>query len=81
MLVIGPQASGLVRYAVPLYDETNPQHQKLAELGHACGGNVATLDLDTSGNFVVLRRKVRTALANYPPAVEANELVVTLLSG
>ena len=71
----------LWKLPIPLYDETNPQHQKLAELGHACGGNVATLDLDTSGNFVVLRRKVRTALANYPPAVEANELVVTLLSG
>jgi len=70
----------LWKLPIPGYDETDPQHRQLADLGHACAEHVKTLDLDESGNFVTLRRKVRSALAAHPPAVEANTLVVGLLA-
>ena len=70
----------LWKLPIPRYDETDPQHRQLADLGHACAEHVKTLDLDEGGNFVTLRRKVRSALAAHPPAVEANTLVVGLLA-
>ena len=70
----------LWKLSIPRYDETDPQHRQLADLGHACAEHVKTLDLDEGGNFVTLRRKVRSALAAHPPAVEANALVVGLLA-
>ena len=70
----------LWKLPIPRYDETDPQHRQLADLGRACAEHVKTLDLDEGGNFVTLRRKVRSALAAHPPAVEANTLVVGLLA-
>ena len=69
----------LWKLPIPRYDETDPQHRQLADLGHACAEYVKTLDLDEGGNFVTLRRRVRSALAACSPAVEANTLVVSLL--
>ncbi|MDQ3154428.1 MAG: hypothetical protein M3R63_22805 [Actinomycetota bacterium] len=70
----------LWKLPIPGYDETDPQHRRLADLGQACAEHVKTMDLDEGGNFVTLRRKVRSALASHPPAVEANTLVVNLLA-
>jgi hypothetical protein len=70
----------LWKLPIPGYDETNPQHRDLADLGQACAEHVKTLDLDEGGYFVTLRRRVRSALAAYPPAIEANTIVVTLLA-
>ena len=69
----------LWKLSIPRYDETDPQHRQLADLGQACAEHVKTLDLDEGGNFVTLRRTVRSALAEFAPAVEANTLVVSLL--
>ncbi len=41
---------------------------------------VAALDFGASGNFVTLRRRIRSALAADPTAIEINELVLDLLS-
>ncbi|MPZ64541.1 MAG: N-6 DNA methylase [Pseudonocardiaceae bacterium] len=70
----------LWKLPISRYDETDPQHRHLAELGQACVDHIRTLELDESGYFVPLRRRVRVTLAAYPPAVEANELVVALLT-
>ena len=70
----------LWKLSIPRYDETDPQHRQLADLGQACAEHMKTLDLDEGGNFVTLRRKVRSSLAAHPPAVEANALVVSLLA-
>jgi SAM-dependent methyltransferase len=70
----------LWKLPIPGYDETNPQHRDLADLGQACIEHVKTLDLDEGGYFVTLRRRIRSALAAYPPAIEANTIVVTLLA-
>jgi len=70
----------LWKLPIPRFDETDPQHRRLADLGQACAEHVKTLDLDEGGIFVTLRRKVRSALAAHPPAVEANTLVVDLLA-
>jgi len=69
----------LWKLSIPRYDETDPQHRQLADLGQACAEHLKTLDLDEGGNFVTLRRTVRSALAEFAPAVEANTLVVSLL--
>lgn len=70
----------LWKLPIPRYDETDPQHQQLATLGQACAQHVKTLALDEGGNFVTLRRKIRSALAVFSPAVEANISVGALLA-
>ena len=45
-----------------------------------CAAEIATLPLDESANFVTLRRRVRDALAASTVALEANKLVIALLS-
>ncbi len=47
---------------IPLFDPSDPAHQRLAELGAQEADLVATLDLDETKNFVTLRRQVGTAL-------------------
>ncbi|MGH3977427.1 MAG: N-6 DNA methylase [Pseudonocardiaceae bacterium] len=65
---------------IPVFDGINPAHRRLSELGEQCADLVAALDLGDSGNFVALRRRVRTALAADPSASEINEIVLDLLS-
>lgn len=48
---------------IPLFDPTNPLHADLAGAGRAAEDEVAALALDTTKNFVALRRLVRTHLA------------------
>ena len=36
----------LWKLPIPRYDETDPQHRQLADLGRACAEHVKTLDLD-----------------------------------
>ncbi len=65
---------------IPLFDDGNPAHRRLSELGEHCADLVAALDLDSSDNFVTLRRRVRATLATDPSASEINEIVLELLS-
>ncbi|MGH3947324.1 MAG: hypothetical protein ACRDSI_20145, partial [Pseudonocardiaceae bacterium] len=65
---------------IPLFDDRNPTHRRLSDLGGQCAELVAGLDLGDSGNFVTLRRRVRSALAADPSIAEINELVLDLLS-
>jgi SAM-dependent methyltransferase len=64
---------------IPLYNPTNPLHQRLAALGRQEAKLIEELDLDENGNFVVLRRKARAALAAGSPAAEIEEVVTELL--
>ncbi len=59
---------------IPLFDDRNPTHRRLSDLGGQCAELVAGLDLGDSGNFVTLRRRVRSALAADPSVAEINEL-------
>lgn len=65
---------------IPLFDDSNPVHRRLADLGGQLADLVADLDLGDSGNFVTLRRRIRSALAADPSATEINEIVLGLLS-
>jgi len=65
---------------IPLFDSHNPTHRRLSDLGEHCTDLVAALELGDSGNFVTLRRRIRSALAADPTAIEINELVLDLLA-
>jgi hypothetical protein len=65
---------------IPLFDDSNPVHRRLSDLGGQCAELVAGLDLGDSGNFVTLRRRIRSALAADPSAAEIKEIVFGLLS-
>lgn len=65
---------------IPLFDGSNPAHRRLSDLGRKCADLVADLDLGDSGNFVTLRRRIRSVLAADPSAAEINEIVLGLLS-
>jgi hypothetical protein len=69
----------LWKLPISLYDASNNDHQRLAELGRREAEHVADLDLDERANFVQLRRQVRAALAGTPTALEIAELVEELL--
>jgi hypothetical protein len=66
--------------SIPLFDSSNPTHRRLSDLGEHCTDFVAALDLGNSGNFVTIRRRIRSALAADPTAIEINELVLDLLA-
>ncbi|MGQ0777801.1 MAG: hypothetical protein ACT4NY_25900 [Pseudonocardiales bacterium] len=65
---------------IPVFDDGNLIHRRLSDLGERCTNLVAGLDLDSSGNFITLRRQVRAALAADPMAAEINEIVLDLLA-
>lgn len=65
---------------IPMFDGSSVTHRRLSDLGGKCAEFVAALDLDDSGNFVTLRRRIRSALAADQSAIEINELVRDLLS-
>jgi len=69
----------LWKLPIPLYDSSNPVHNRLAELGAAEADLIKQLEIDEQGNFVVLRRRVREALAAGPYAQEIEELVSELI--
>jgi len=64
---------------IPLFDDSKPIHRRLSDLGEHCTDLVAALDPGASGNFVTLRRRIRSALAADSTAIEINELVLDLL--
>ncbi|NIL43191.1 SAM-dependent DNA methyltransferase [Salinispora arenicola] len=64
---------------IPTYDNTNPQHLRLAEIGQSEMNRIAALDLDISKNFVALRKLVRQHLLDSPDADELDVLVRELL--
>ncbi|MGH3832743.1 MAG: hypothetical protein ACRDRS_20275 [Pseudonocardiaceae bacterium] len=68
------------KLSIPLFDSRNPTHRRLSDLGERCTDLVAALDLATGGNFVPLRRQIRSALAADPTATELNDLVLDLLA-
>ncbi|MEV4001928.1 N-6 DNA methylase [Actinomadura sp. NPDC049753] len=69
----------LWKLPIPLYNPDNPVHQRLADLGQTEADLINELDLDTSGNFVALRRSARDALAAGTAAPEIEEIVIELL--
>lgn len=69
----------LWKLPIPLYSAANPIHRRLAELGQLEAALVADLDLDETGNFVTLRRRVREALAAGMYADEIESIVTELL--
>lgn len=64
---------------IPTYDNTNSEHLRLAEIGKVETERIGALDLDTSKNFVALRRLVRQHLLESPDAEELDLLVRELL--
>ncbi|WP_433344206.1 N-6 DNA methylase [Micromonospora sp. CA-111912] len=64
---------------IPTYDNTNPRHLRLAEIGQSEMNRIAALDLDTSKHFVALRKLVRQHLLDSPDADELDLLVRELL--
>jgi hypothetical protein len=64
---------------IPLYDEGDPAHKRLSDLGQQEAQLVASLDLDVHGNFVALRQRVREVLAASHCAREVADIVTELL--
>jgi hypothetical protein len=64
---------------IPQYDESNPQHQRLAEIGAAESDRIAALELDESKSFVKLRQAIRSVILASPDAEELDDLVRLLL--
>ncbi|WP_328918512.1 N-6 DNA methylase [Streptomyces jietaisiensis] len=64
---------------IPLFDDQDPRHLRLSELGAAESEIVASMDLDESKNFSRLRQTVRKELAGSPYASELDLLVSELL--
>ncbi len=64
---------------IPLYNPADPAHQRLSDLGADEAALVAGLDLDETANFVMLRQRVREALAASSSAEEINQIVMELL--
>ena len=69
----------LWKLPIPLYDSTNPGHAQLAHLGREQSEIVAGIDIDESGYFVTLRRRIREILNNSRPSQEAAPLIEELL--
>ncbi|MGW3363676.1 N-6 DNA methylase [Streptosporangium canum] len=66
---------------IPLFEGTNPIHQRLADLGGKEADLVAQLELNEKGNFVVLRRRAREALAAGSHSNEVASIIAELLGG
>jgi hypothetical protein len=69
-----------VEAADSLFDPSNPDHRRLAEIGNLQADLVAGLDIDESAYFVGLRQRVREALAADQTGAEVAELVEELLA-
>lgn len=69
----------LWKLPIPLYNQDDPVHQRLVDLGLQQADQAQHLDMDESTNFVVLRRKVRAALSAGAAAEEIGDLVKDLL--
>ncbi|MFO8076221.1 MAG: hypothetical protein ACQEUI_12145 [Actinomycetota bacterium] len=65
---------------IPAYNPGDHRHQRLADLGHALAAEVAALDLDETTHFPVLRCRIREHLEASPAGIEAQELVIELVS-
>lgn len=65
---------------IPQFDPANTLHQRLAELGTQQAELVAALDMNEGDNYIVLRQRVRQALAANELAAEVEDIVVDLLS-
>lgn len=70
----------LWKLPIPLFEPSNPDHQRLAELGNQQATLLANLDIDEGAYFVGLRQRARKALAAVPAASEVAEIVEELLS-
>jgi hypothetical protein len=68
------------RLPIPLYDPSDEQHRRLAELGRRAESEVAALDIDEGKHFPALRRQVRTHLATSPTGRQIDDLVESLLT-
>ncbi|MEV0428506.1 hypothetical protein [Micromonospora sp. NPDC050495] len=69
----------LWKLPIPRYDDADPTHQRLAELGQDQCLFVAGLDLEEGRHFVTLRRRVRAELAAHPARAEIEAIVIEML--
>jgi hypothetical protein len=64
---------------IPLYDASDANHRRLANLGQQQSTMVAGMGLDKGANFVASRRRVRAALAARPTASDISAMVTQML--
>jgi len=64
---------------IPLFDETNPVHRRLAELAKAAEQIAAQFTLNSELHFAASRRHIREALMATEAGQEINEIVFELI--
>jgi hypothetical protein len=64
---------------IPLFDEANPVHRRLAELAKAAERNAAQFALNSELHFAASRRHIREALMSTEVGQEINEMVFELI--
>jgi hypothetical protein len=64
---------------IPRYDNADPTHHRLAELGRDQCQTVAGLNFEEGLNFVTMRRRIRAELARHPAASEIEAIVMEML--
>ncbi|MDX1115864.1 N-6 DNA methylase (plasmid) [Sinorhizobium meliloti] len=65
---------------IPPFDETNPVHVRLAELGAAAEQIAASFAIDPNLHFAATRRHIRQLIEATPEGREINDLVYELIS-
>jgi SAM-dependent methyltransferase len=68
------------RLPIPRYDESDPDHRRLAALAREVEATIAALTLPTDSHFTTLRRRVRDALAASAPGRAIEQSVTRLLA-
>lgn len=64
---------------IPLWDEENPTHRRLAELGKQAEALVAEETKGDAGNFVTIRRRVRALLRTHAVGRAIERIVAPML--
>jgi hypothetical protein len=65
---------------VPIFDEANPVHAHLSELGALAGQIAATFEINPDLHFSASRRYIRQLIEATPEGQEINEIVYELIS-
>ena len=66
--------------AIPMFDEANPTHARLSELGAAVEGIVARFAINPDVHFSATRRHIRQQIELAPEGSEIDEIVYELIS-
>ncbi|WFE99831.1 N-6 DNA methylase [Micromonospora sp. WMMD964] len=69
----------LWKLPIPSYDDADPTHQRLADLGREQCQNIAGLSLAEDMNFVAMRRRIRVLLAQHPATSEIEAVIRAML--